>query len=122
MSRSSQPKRECFHAMSSVWMTTDPGTARPIRAASVVLPTLLRPSMARTTGRLRVALPGSRRVIAASRVLSSSARHGPASGSSGASCKAIQALPPAPARTMIDLRRAEAVAAVLLADMGSFSP
>jgi hypothetical protein len=54
----------------------------------VVLPALLRPSTARTTGRRGVPWPGSRRVIVSTTVLSSSARHGPASGSSGASCRA----------------------------------
>jgi hypothetical protein len=77
-----QPKRECAQAMSSVWMTTDPGTSPPIRAASVVLPLLLRPSMASTAGRPELPWSGLRLVTALTTVLSNSTRHGPASGSS----------------------------------------
>ena len=86
-SRSDQPKRECSHAMSSVCTTAEPGTASPIRAASVVLPALLRPSTARMTGRPDTTRLGPRPISASITAVSDSARHGPASGSSRASCK-----------------------------------
>ena len=89
MSRSVQPKRECSHATSLVCTTAEPGTRSRIRAASVVLPLLLRPSTARIAGRPGPSRPGPRRVMAFTTVLSNSARHGPASGSSSGSSKAM---------------------------------
>src|SRR4029077_3679512 len=75
--------------MSSVWMTADPGTSPVLPPASVVLPLLLRPSTASTAGRPELPWSGLRLVTALTTVLSNSTRHGPASGSSGASCKAM---------------------------------
>jgi hypothetical protein len=87
--------------MSSVCTTADPGTASRSRPAKVVFPLELRPSTASATGRSPASITGrspagatgrsptprSRpsRITTLATSLTSSARHGPASGSSGAS-------------------------------------
>ena len=85
ISKPAQPNRECHHATSSVCTTADPVTTCRSRAASVVLPLELRPSTASTTGRRPEPLPWPSCTTVAATTVSSSARHGPASGSSGAS-------------------------------------
>ena len=77
--------------MSSVCTTAEPGSAPAIRAASVVLPALLRLSTARMTGRPDTTRPGPRPISPSMTAVSNLARHGPASGSSWASC---QLMPP----------------------------
>ena len=85
ISRSAQPNRECHQAMSSVCTTADPATASRSRAASVVLPLELRPSTATTTGRSPAPRSRPSRITVLATSLTSSVRHGPASGSSGVS-------------------------------------
>ena len=65
------------------------GTMSQIRAASVVLPLLPRPSMASTAGQPGLLRSGPGLVAALTSVLKGCTRHGPASGSSRASCKAM---------------------------------
>jgi hypothetical protein len=90
ISKSAQPKRECHHAMSSVCTTADLSMTLCSRAASVVLPLELRPSMTSTTGRWLAPLSWPSCIRSAATVVNSSARHGPASGSSGASCRVTE--------------------------------
>jgi len=79
--RSTQPNLECQHAMSSVCTVAVAGTTPAKRAARVVLPHELRPSMAMTRGRSGAIL----RVWIANRSTRwtiRSIRQGPAAGSS----------------------------------------
>jgi len=100
VSRSAHPNRECHHAMSSVCTTADPATTSRSRPASVVLPLELRPSTASTTGRWRAPSPWPGCIRVATATVSDSARHGPASGSSGASCS-VMVISKSDARTKI---------------------